>query len=57
MSALREFLDMGGYGAFVWSAYGIWAAVMVWIAISARARNRDVRRRLTTQLRAQDMEG
>ena len=57
MSALKEFLHMGGYAAFVWSAYGIWAAVMLWMALSARARHRNVRRRLITQLRAEDMEG
>ena len=27
--SFREFLDMGGYGAFVWSAYGIWLVIMV----------------------------
>lgn len=26
---MREFLAMGGYGAFVWSAYAITVAVMV----------------------------
>ena len=26
---LSEFIDMGGYGTFVWSAYGIWLVVMV----------------------------
>lgn len=28
MSSLGEFLDMGGYGAFVWPAFGITALVM-----------------------------
>ncbi len=27
---------MGGYGAFVWSAWGLTAAVLVWIALGAR---------------------
>ena len=26
---LREFINMGGYGTFVWSAYGIWLVVMI----------------------------
>ncbi|BCX19467.1 MAG: hypothetical protein KatS3mg117_3149 [Geminicoccaceae bacterium] len=26
---MRDFLAMGGYGAYVWSAYGITLAVMV----------------------------
>lgn len=25
-----EFLAMGGYGAYVWSAYGLAAAVLLW---------------------------
>ena len=27
---------MGGYGAFVWSAWGLTAAVLVWLALGAR---------------------
>ena len=27
--SLSKFIDMGGYGAFVWSAYGIWLVVML----------------------------
>lgn len=27
--SFSEFIDMGGYGAFVWSAYGIWLVVML----------------------------
>ena len=26
---LSEFISMGGYGKFVWSAYGIWLIVMI----------------------------
>ncbi|HEY3645230.1 MAG TPA: heme exporter protein CcmD [Gammaproteobacteria bacterium] len=29
MSSLHEFLSMGGYGAFVWPAYGLAAMVVV----------------------------
>jgi len=32
---LREFLAMGGYGAYVWSAYGITALVLVANALAA----------------------
>ena len=54
MSALKDFLHMGGYGGFVWSAYGIWAAVMIWIALGARMRHRQVTARLIARLRARD---
>ncbi len=29
MTALGEFLDMGGYGAFVWPSYGISVVILV----------------------------
>jgi heme exporter protein CcmD len=35
-----EFLAMDGTGAYVWSAYGITLAAVVWNAWSARARLR-----------------
>lgn len=28
--SLSEFVAMGGYGAYVWSAYGIALAVLAW---------------------------
>ena len=55
MSSFSEFIHMGGYGAFVWSAYGIWAAVMIWIALSARMRHREVKRRLVSRFKAEDL--
>jgi heme exporter protein CcmD len=33
---LQNFVHMSGYGAFVWSCYGLTAAVLVWNAWSAR---------------------
>ena len=33
---LKSFLEMGGYAQFVWSAYGLTAAVLVWNWWSAR---------------------
>jgi heme exporter protein CcmD len=33
---LHNFLSMSGYGAFVWSCYGLTVAVLVWTAWSAR---------------------
>lgn len=49
MSSLHEFLSMGGYGAYVWPAYGLAAAViLVNIALPLRRLRRlraDIRRR------------
>jgi heme exporter protein CcmD len=50
---MRQFLDMGGYAAFVWPAYAVTLAVIVlnivW-AHRALARSRaEARRRLSAQ--------
>ncbi len=34
--SLRDFLNMGGYGGFVWTAYGLTAAVLLLNWVSAR---------------------
>lgn len=33
---MTEFLDMGGYAAFVWTAYGLSASALVWLLVSSR---------------------
>lgn len=35
---MAEFFNMGGYAAFVWTAYGLSAAALIWLAVSTRAR-------------------
>ena len=37
---MMEFLKMGGYGFYVWGAYGITAVVLVAEVISVRRRRR-----------------
>ncbi len=50
---MSEFLDMGGYAAYVWPAYGLTLAVIVLNILWAQrrlARSRDeARRRLSVQ--------
>jgi heme exporter protein D len=36
MEGLSAFLDMGGYGAFVWPAYGITAFVLLALLVISR---------------------
>ena len=55
MNILQDFLHMGGYATFVWSAYGIWAAVMIWIIISVRMRDHAVRKQLLRDLQAEEL--
>lgn len=35
MASLENFLAMGGYGAFVWPAFGLTAIVMVYFAVAS----------------------
>lgn len=30
---MAEFLNMGGYASFVWTAYGLSAAALIWLAM------------------------
>lgn len=48
MSALQDFLAMGGYAAYVWPAYALFFIVLIADNIAPRLR----RRRLLTELRA-----
>jgi heme exporter protein D len=41
---MSEFLAMGGYGFYVWGAYGVTAVVIAAELISLRARRRAARR-------------
>jgi len=36
MDGIMAFLDMGGYGQFVWPAYGVVAVVLVGLMIASR---------------------
>ena len=40
MTAIADFLAMGGYAGFVWPAYGVAALVLVAMAISSVRRTR-----------------
>ena len=44
---MKEFLDMGGYGLYVWSAYGLSLFVLVLNVVAARFRNKAVREEVT----------
>lgn len=46
MSALAQFLDMGGYARFVWPAYGLVTMVMIAVLALGLARLRALTRAL-----------
>ncbi len=39
---MNEFLNMGGYGFYVWTAYGIFFAVLGWSLIAPYIRRKRV---------------
>jgi len=43
---MNDFLDMGGYGAFVWSAYGVTFLALATLALANWRRGRRLHRRL-----------
>lgn len=40
--SLTEFLRMGGYGGYVWSAYGIATVVLIWQLVAPIAHRRRI---------------
>ena len=51
MDTLREFLHMGGYGFYAWSAYGVTLVVLLSNVLVPLLRARDLRARLARQAR------
>ncbi|MFQ6018166.1 MAG: heme exporter protein CcmD [Kiloniellaceae bacterium] len=49
MEQIQTFLAMGGYGAFVWPAFGLTALVMVWL-LAATLRGLRARERALKEL-------
>ena len=49
MNSLGEFLHMGGYGLYVWGAYGIAAVILAWNAIVPMQREKSLLRELAAR--------
>ncbi len=49
---LTEFLAMGGYGAYVWSCFGLVIAVLIWNIVAARRLHADARRQTLLRIAA-----
>ncbi len=46
MDAIRELLHLGGYGFYVWPAYGTAIVILGWMAVSTLRRLRNAERTL-----------
>ena len=51
MNSLSEFLHMGGYGTYVWSAYGITFIVMSLAVVIPLRQHASLRQRLIKQFK------
>jgi heme exporter protein D len=51
MSIISEFFAMGGYGAFVWSGFGITALLMVAEVVIVRSQRQTTLKRLKRIMR------
>lgn len=49
MTTPAEFLHMGGYALYVWSAWGVTAMVLTWNALAASRRERALLRELAAR--------
>lgn len=52
MSGLLEWLDMGGYGVYVWPSYGLALALLGGLALQAWRRERRLLEKLRRKRRA-----
>ena len=53
---LAEFIDMGGYGAFVWSAYAVCFIVLIANVVQPIWRERQTLRELEKRQRAREKQ-
>ena len=49
MNTVQEFLHMGGYAAYVWSAYALGAVVLIGSVLAPLLRERVILRRLANR--------
>lgn len=54
MENLQQFMAMGGRGIYVWSAYAVFAGVIVFNVLAPRWRRRQALRRVARQQRRQE---
>lgn len=50
----QEFFFMGGYGLYVWTSYGLMAALLIYNLLAPLQRKRAVMRRLKSRLERED---
>ncbi len=51
---MAEFFHMGGYGSFVWSAYGITAVVMIWAIVGPIIQRKQIIKKINRKIKRQE---
>ena len=53
---MSEMLDMGNYGAYVWSSFGLTLIVLIVCAIQGKIRHKAVLNNVKTRISAMELE-
>ena len=53
---LQEFIDMGGYGGYIWGSYGIALVVFVALFLSARAQRKSLIAKLRRRYKLKEQQ-
>jgi len=53
MTGLEAFFHMGGYAGYVWSSYGITAAIMVWQVVGPIIQRKQIVKKLARKMKRQ----
>ncbi|VAW68818.1 hypothetical protein MNBD_GAMMA10-1482 [hydrothermal vent metagenome] len=54
--SVSEFFNMGGYAVYVWSSYGLTAAVLGWIFVSPILNKKNIIKQLKIKYRQQERQ-
>lgn len=46
---MSEFINMGGYAAFVWGSFGTAAVVFIWNLLTPRLRRNEILKELSSE--------
>ena len=52
--SFSAFLDMGGYGFYVWLSYGVSAALLTLLFISSRSKDSNIRKQIIARQKRED---
>ena len=51
---LSAFIEMAGHGPYVWAAYGVSVAVLIWLLLRPISQKREVLRQIARELKRKE---